>query len=432
MRIWVEPALRAVFSLSGSEVPANVLMITDGEIWDIDGVITACRHAGVRVFIIGVGLSPAESNLRLLAEATGGAVEFLSPSESTEAAVGRQLNRMRQPIITNAKLEIPGEPKWIVPNPADTHLYAGDTVHFWYETKGIEAEDQASLILDDYRSTKFSVQTSTVENNEESSELARLAVAARLKAWDTKKASNEEINNYTELAVQYQLVTSKTNFLMIEDRGENQAMDLPDTRAVKHMIRADIASFSCASAVSCHAYDSTTVSESFSEYLEVPAFLRRQAYDQPDESISGVIEEPGREGQLSGSDCSAINAYFNFYEELPLSASGSHGLERIALTDESISELTKLLALSISEESVLLAFWNAILQTPVKRELQREVIWWIKHQRAMTSPEKNLCDSMVKHLADSECHLVKWDTDCADALFEAYKSRLFSRRFSAF
>ena len=65
---------------------ADVLLITDGEVWDTKRMIASAQRSGHRVFVIGVGTSPAEAVLRHLAEATGGACEFATPGEALEAA----------------------------------------------------------------------------------------------------------------------------------------------------------------------------------------------------------------------------------------------------------------------------------------------------------------------------------------------------------
>jgi Ca-activated chloride channel family protein len=58
----MQEALEAVFALplSAEHRGADVLLITDGEIWQADELIAAARKSGHRVFAIGVGSAPAE------------------------------------------------------------------------------------------------------------------------------------------------------------------------------------------------------------------------------------------------------------------------------------------------------------------------------------------------------------------------------------
>jgi Ca-activated chloride channel family protein len=83
----MEAALKAVFALPVSRdcAGADVLLVTDGEIWQAQEMIAAARASGHRVFAIGVGSSPAEGVLRSLAEATGGACEFATPGRGARS-----------------------------------------------------------------------------------------------------------------------------------------------------------------------------------------------------------------------------------------------------------------------------------------------------------------------------------------------------------
>jgi len=370
----METALRAVFPLCGSEVPANVLMITDGEIWDIDGVITASRNAGQRVFVIGVGLNPAESNLRALAEATGGFVEFLSPAESVAPAVDRQLNRMRQPVLSNAKLQVPGDLQWVVPNPETTPLYGGDTVHFWYEAWGNSAAGQATLVTNAQDGERLVLNTGSTKVDE-TSELARLATAARLRAWDLQDADMDQQDGYTELAMAHQLVTPLTNFLMIDERQESAEVRLPELRPLKHLIP--------------------------------PTFMRRSDINLcvSSEKMQVMYELPRVKIDAPGD---AINRYFDAYGALPLTVQELTELSAFELEPEIASVLDELVAQRIPEECVLLVFWNAVRKTSFKREMNRKVIWWIKSQRKLADKEKRLSKAMVTALEDSVRLYFRW------------------------
>ncbi len=105
----------------------SVLLITDGDVWDVETVVKASAEAGQRVFAIGVGSSPAESLLRDLAEKTGGACELVSPNEDISAAIVRMFRRMRGAQAAQLKVEWSGNPDWQSPLPAQ--IYDGETVH---------------------------------------------------------------------------------------------------------------------------------------------------------------------------------------------------------------------------------------------------------------------------------------------------------------
>lgn len=57
--------IKALFTPAEKPRPQNdVLLITDGDIWDVEAVIRVAQQSGHRVFAIGVGSAPAESLLR--------------------------------------------------------------------------------------------------------------------------------------------------------------------------------------------------------------------------------------------------------------------------------------------------------------------------------------------------------------------------------
>ncbi|MEY2954390.1 MAG: hypothetical protein RLZZ401_2477, partial [Pseudomonadota bacterium] len=69
-------ALTSTFVQTGG-VDCDVLLITDGEISAIDSTIQSATSSGHRVFVVGIGSSPAEVHLRRIAAATGGACDFV-------------------------------------------------------------------------------------------------------------------------------------------------------------------------------------------------------------------------------------------------------------------------------------------------------------------------------------------------------------------
>ena len=62
----MESALSSTFKLAQT-VSSDVLLITDGEISAIDKTIDAAKNSGHRLFVVGIGSSPAEGLLRRLA-----------------------------------------------------------------------------------------------------------------------------------------------------------------------------------------------------------------------------------------------------------------------------------------------------------------------------------------------------------------------------
>ena len=100
-------ALRQVFALGGTDAAADVLLITDGEMWDAGGLVAEARAAKQRVFVVGIGSAPAEGVLKRLAEASGGVCEFVAPNEDAEGAILRMFARLRAPRVERAEIAWP-------------------------------------------------------------------------------------------------------------------------------------------------------------------------------------------------------------------------------------------------------------------------------------------------------------------------------------
>ncbi len=82
----IDQALRQVIALESADGLEDdnsvILLITDGEVWDIENTIATVRASGHRIYAVGVGSSPAESLLKDMAEVTGGPAKW-SPRGKT-------------------------------------------------------------------------------------------------------------------------------------------------------------------------------------------------------------------------------------------------------------------------------------------------------------------------------------------------------------
>ena len=97
----MDQALRAVVQLPGSAILQDVLLITDGEIWESDELIDTTKRANHRLFTIGVGSSVSEGFVRRLARETGGACELVVPHEQMTEKIVRHFKRIFLPRAEN-------------------------------------------------------------------------------------------------------------------------------------------------------------------------------------------------------------------------------------------------------------------------------------------------------------------------------------------
>jgi Ca-activated chloride channel family protein len=202
-----------------------VLLITDGAIFNMESVIAAAAKSGHRVFTVGVGLSAASYLVTSLANVTGAACELVSPQEGMADKLLAQFHRLQQPMFGQAELLWDVAPAWQTPIPAV--LFAGDTIQVY---AGFENEAPSTVRL---HMPNTSVDTSAVSATAEPVELPdipRLAAHARI-------AMNTDEAEQIRLAVTYQLLTERTNFLVVSERQE-KADDLPMLHPVPQMMAA--------------------------------------------------------------------------------------------------------------------------------------------------------------------------------------------------
>ena len=225
-------ALEDTFNIQAhrDDRPVNVLVITDGEIWDIESTIQSARESNHRVFAIGVGSSPAESLLRDLAAYSDGACELVSPNEDMAAAMQRMVMRMRQGI--GAELAIDWHAPVVWQSPVPKLMYPGETVHV---AAVLKTPPSAPLIRVDLN---FLGKGAAGEVNDALWSITNVPALARMVgAKRLRDAGNAEAA--TQLALRYQLVTEHTNLLLVAERAaDDKAEGLPQPHQVPQMLAA--------------------------------------------------------------------------------------------------------------------------------------------------------------------------------------------------
>ena len=228
----IDDALKEVIAIE-SGLPeesknAVILLITDGEVWNIEEIIATVRASGQRIYAVGVGSAPSESLLKDMADVTGGASEMVTPRESMQKAVERLLIKIRH---TQAiEHEVACEAPIVWQSKSAGHAAAGSSLMSWTQinTQGT-ALDELEVVQTVYPNGQT---TPCPVIWDESLDLSRIAAALRLN--DITKAKERE-----RLAVEYQLVTSETNLILVHERAENEkADDMPELHKVKPMLAA--------------------------------------------------------------------------------------------------------------------------------------------------------------------------------------------------
>ena len=223
----IEDALLSTFNLKSTDKKADVLLITDGEVWDTSSIIAAAKKSGHRIFAIGVGTSPAETLLRELAEMTGGACELVSPKEDIETAIIRMFNRIHLPRAKEIEINwgTNETPQWVVG--ANTAIFSGNTYHVFAGFKNAPVRPAyLSYQLSD-SSERIGIGANSITRTEKSN-LARLGAAQRL----SKMPEEDQLL----LALNYQLITAHTNCIMVHVRSaEEKTTGMPELQKIAQM-----------------------------------------------------------------------------------------------------------------------------------------------------------------------------------------------------
>lgn len=228
----MQAALESVFAL-GHGGDTDVLLVTDGQVYGIDAIVASARNSGHRVFAVGIGSSPAESNLRRLAEATGGACDFVAPGEAVEPAVLRMFARLRTPRVMDLQVRWPDGmvPLWQAEIPKS--VFDGDTVNVLAQMPGAT---EGAVRLMGRRSVEGALEeiaSAAVHGGVAAEDtLCRTAAWVRTGAGDPAEAAVEE-------TVAYRLVTQQTHFLLVHVRAEGEkAGDMPVMHKLPQMMAA--------------------------------------------------------------------------------------------------------------------------------------------------------------------------------------------------
>ena len=238
----MQSALMAASQLVAESTRSDVLLVTDGEIWEIDALVRFARDAGLRYFIVGVGFSPSHENLSQLAECTGGAYVAVTPGEDIEQAIVDVMTRIKQPSIRSAQLNWSAECLWQTRMPdalfsqESVAVFAGLAAHS--EADNAVGLSYALVASEEEGSRKISTALSVKPWSGDPEILLRVATAVRIRDMEagfesTPRLSVEEA---TQLAVNLNLLSRNTNYLVVLERDEaEKAIALPTVVTIKQM-----------------------------------------------------------------------------------------------------------------------------------------------------------------------------------------------------
>jgi Ca-activated chloride channel family protein len=205
----------------------DIVLITDGEVYDVDRIVETAAQSGHRLFVVAIGAAPNEALARRVSERTGGACDFLAAGEPVEPAILRMFSRLRAVPRTVRKVDWPVAPDWIAPLPVA--VFPNDTVHFMAGFRERPAGNVSVTLAGD--GTDSTLTLPIAAQILPGDVLPRLAAAQRLAELPEGVAR--------DLAIQHQLASEFTSLVLVAERTEeDKVQQLPDTIAVPQMLAA--------------------------------------------------------------------------------------------------------------------------------------------------------------------------------------------------
>ena len=282
-------ALAAVSQLAGAATHSDVLLVTDGEIWEIDDLVAIARRSEMRFFIVGVGFSPSHDNLLRLAQSTGGAYMAVTPGEDIEQAMEALLARIQQPRISATRLRWPSACQWQTGLPLT--MFRHETVAVFAGLSATPADESVAVLQYNLGGSgdgqRFDESLEIKPWAGDPVLLLRVAMAMRIRELESSQAPHPllSVAEATQLAVEHNLVSRYTNYLVVLERDDGEKpLDLPDVVAIKQMAPP-------VSAVSdLKAMSDLSLPQFFSrqQMVDVPSFSRRQESRQHVSSVTEV------------------------------------------------------------------------------------------------------------------------------------------------
>jgi Ca-activated chloride channel family protein len=264
----MKAALRSVLAVATpAEREPDIILITDGEVYDVANIVQLAARSGHRLFAIAIGAAPNEALARDLADKTGGGCEFVGPNDDAEAAIVRTFKRLRATPRTLGPVQWPTHPDWAALPPSA--VFPGDTLHL-FAGFSTQPMGEVGVTVGEQRGATASFRIPLAAQPIEGDLLPRLAAARRLDSLDEAAARN--------LAVRYQLASRHTSFVVVAARADGQkATDLPATLAVPHMLAAGWGGTELYGADPHLDLDTLSLPSELNEALEVPRFARGQS-----------------------------------------------------------------------------------------------------------------------------------------------------------
>ncbi len=215
----------------GAARPFMVVFLTDGKptIGETDeerlvAQVARDQSAATRIFCFGIGTDINTHLLDKIAERTRAASQYVLPEEDLEVKVSNFFTKIKEPLLTNLKLEFPAGVRVtkLYPNPLPD-LFRGDQLVLAGRYSG---DGEGDLVLDGTLNGQPKRMTQRVKflTQESGNEFIAQLWALRRVGWLLDevrlRGENKELRDeVVDLARRYAIVTPYTSYLIVEDEA---------------------------------------------------------------------------------------------------------------------------------------------------------------------------------------------------------------------
>jgi Ca-activated chloride channel family protein len=229
-------ALRLAYECAKEpDMKSDVLLITDGQTYDVVNLTSQAKQSGMRHFTVGVGTATAEDTLSALAAATGGASELVSPNENMAQAIVRHVKRSYAMPLTQAQITWPGAAIDRTPEEV-RHAFSGDTLHLFARFKEKPRGEARVRFAFGEQVWSREVRLLPYSDASEDSALDELQLARLCAARRIKDAGEDEKKS---LGIAYQMQTEQTSYVLVAKREhKDESVAGPLLRPVPQMLKA--------------------------------------------------------------------------------------------------------------------------------------------------------------------------------------------------
>jgi hypothetical protein len=289
----MEEALNDAYSgkIEGLTIDRYVFLITDGQVYDHNGVTKNAIMSEMTHFIVGVGYATDEALLQQISARTKGSFENIDPNENMDHYILNLFKKINAPKTTDIKIAWPVQStREIIPKV----VYDGDTLYAYaFFKEKPTGEVTLAYTLEDGETHTLATQIIDADTDKSPSAVSRIVANAII-----NRVSNETL--IIKYSLDYQLFSEHTKYILTDEVPDDMK---PYSRPKLHQVRTRIRSAGIGPA---------RVAAGNYEYLSVPAFMRQSSdltsEEISDEQLLSVIDQlPGYYVEMA---ITLLNAWF--------------------------------------------------------------------------------------------------------------------------